>query len=137
MNSRMQSKSFVIKNRWKTYLFWWVCFICINVGSFVFTTISSVFGLILLALPVIGVITTIMDRNTQIVFDDKGITLSDGVMCKWGNVKHLEFKGIWPSLKLIIQTNSENYIEDTALYVFNFEKLKLYMLENHPNVPCD
>ncbi len=78
-----------------------------------------------------------MDKNKQIVFDDKGVILSNGVMCEWDNVEYIEFRGSWPSLKLIIQTVSECHIEYTALYVFNFEKLKQYISENHPNVPCD
>lgn len=87
---------------------------------------------------IICLIFTIKERHEEIVFGKFGITLPDGTLCKWENIKLIEFRRTsFFSLSLLIHTKNHTYEKDTNGYDFKFKRLKGYMMLNHPDIPCD
>ena len=79
--------------------------------------------------------TTYKHRKEQIRFDEYGITLEDGTLCKWQNIKLLEYKhlGQW-DWSLIVHTKNNMYKNNMSGYNFDSRKLLKYMQINHPDI---
>lgn len=128
---------FVIKKRWKFELsFYIIGLVLVHIYApnyrYSFLCIPLIIG------SVICMILEYRERYEEVVFGKFGITLPDGRLCKWENVRLIEFKRTsFFSVSLLIRTKNYTHDVPTLSYDFKFKKLKGYMMLNHPEIPRD
>ncbi|MCQ2337298.1 MAG: hypothetical protein MJ010_09020 [Paludibacteraceae bacterium] len=129
----------IIKRRWIRDICWTICLtigmvwaiICQPDGKW-----SFAYGPLLI-MCILGGYNIIKDRHQTVTFDTNGVTTPDGEFCDWCNIRRIEYRKSWPSLKLHIYTKKSSFVIETLQYSFKFKMLKEYMLINHPDIPCD
>ncbi len=131
---------FVIGKAWKKEIITYLLCDCIFIYGMIYAPTHKYAFLFKPAL-IISVwvfYTTYKHRKEQIRFDEYGITLEDGTLCKWQNIKLLEYKrtGL-QSMSLVVHTKNHVYNQNVVGFEHKHKELYEYMSTNHPEIRFD